>query len=94
MGLRRRLDDFDRRLGLYPAAQSDRHAVRWWRVCLLAALVLLVVGVGLYIFGLPTTANLFMSVPIICAAIVLQGWSISRRTHRRNDGAERSRPAQ
>jgi len=82
MGLPQRLDEVDRRLGLFPSARADRHAGRWWRVYAVAALVTLVVAVVLYAMRRTAAANLFMPFPIIIGVTALQGWGVNRRRRR------------
>jgi len=83
VSLRRRLDEVDRRLGLYPSAESERHAAKWWRTYLVAAIVLSLVCVALYIAGQTTRANLIMGMPGICGLVALQGWGVRRREKNR-----------
>jgi hypothetical protein len=51
VGLLRRLDELDRRLGLGPRGEDGEHAPRWRLVLPVAALVYIVAGIVLLLVG-------------------------------------------
>lgn len=84
--LLQRLDEVDRRLGLHPRPAAERHAERWWRAYLGAAVAFALLGVALYLAGQSFIANTILGLPAICGLTALQGWGARRRRRTRGSG--------